>query len=157
MEDCIFCNIVSGEIKTPGVFWEDEKFIAFLSIFPSVEGFSVVAPKKHYGSDVLAMPDEDLKEFVIAAKKVSNILLNHFEDVGRVGLVMEGTGVDHAHIKLIPMHGTEYMKRGEWRQVPSLRTDFYEKYEGWLASHDGPAADNEDLKRLADQLRAAGQ
>lgn len=153
MKDCIFCAIVSGEIKTPGVFWEDEKFMAFLSTSPSVEGFSIVIPKKHYDSDVLAIPDEDLKDFVVATKKVSNILLDHFEDVGRVGLVMEGTGINHAHIKLIPMHGTEHMKRGEWKMIPSNKHDFYEKYEGWIASHDGPRADEKDLKKLADELR----
>src|SRR5574344_837498 len=99
--NCIFCEIIKGSISTPGIFWENEKYIAFLSIFPSVEGFTVVAPKKHYPSDVLQMPDEDLKEFILVAKRVSEILLKHFEDVGRVGLIMEGTGVNHAHIKLI--------------------------------------------------------
>lgn len=70
---CTFCEIIKGNIQTPGIFWENKNFIAFLSNWPSVEGFSVVLPKKHYGSDVLAMPDEYLKRFVIVAKRVSNI------------------------------------------------------------------------------------
>lgn len=153
MRNCIFCKIVNGEIQTPGIFWEDEKFMAFLSTFPSAKGFTVVIPKNHYASDVLAMPDSELQDFVLAAKKVSNILLNHFEDAGRVGLVMEGTGINHAHIKLIPMHGTEYMKKGEWRQISSNKNDFYEKYEGYLSSNDGPKADEDELSRLAEKLR----
>ncbi|MFC1644411.1 HIT family protein [Patescibacteria group bacterium] len=152
-EGCIFCGIINGKIETPGIFWEDEKFMAFLSTFPSVNGFTVVIPKKHYDSDVLAMTEDDLSEFVLAAKKVSNILLSHFDDVGRVGLVMEGTGIDHAHIKLIPMHGTEYMKRGEWRPVASNKDDFYEKYEGYISSNDGPKADEEELRRVAENLK----
>jgi len=42
---CIFCEIVSGNIKTPGVFWEDGEFMAFLVIDPNTEGFSAVIPK----------------------------------------------------------------------------------------------------------------
>jgi len=57
-------------------------------------------------SDVLSLPDDILQEFILTAKHVSTTLLHHFDDVGRIGLIMEGTGIDHAHIKLIPMHGT---------------------------------------------------
>jgi histidine triad (HIT) family protein len=150
---CIFCEIINGNIQTPGIFWQDENFMAFLSTWPSVEGFTVVIPKKHYKSDALAMPDEILQAFIIAAKKVSEILLKHFEDVGRVGLIMEGTGVDHAHIKLIPMHGTGHMKQGVWKQYPSGRSDYFEKYEGYLISSDGPKADPQKIKVLAEKLR----
>jgi diadenosine tetraphosphate (Ap4A) HIT family hydrolase len=85
--------------------------MARLSPFPNTPGFTAVIPKKHYGSDVLAMPDADLQEFILVAKKIANKLVDYFEDVGRVGLIMEGTGIDHAHIKLMPMHGTGHMKQ----------------------------------------------
>ncbi len=150
---CIFCEIAKGRMSTPGIFWEDEKFMAFLSIFPSVEGFTVVIPKNHFYSDVLKMPDEELREFIIASKKVSNILLEYFEDVGRVGLIMEGTGVNHAHIKLIPMHGTGYMKKGIWKQNLSGEDIFYEAYPGYLSSNDGPRVSDEKIKSLAKGLR----
>lgn len=151
--DCTFCKIASGAMTTPGVFWEDENFMAFLSKWPNTEGFSVVIPKKHFGSDVLAMPDDILCQFVKAAKTVSRILVECFRDVGRVGLMMEGTGVDHAHIKLFPMHGTEHLSRGEWRQHPSTRRVFYNTYQGYLASHNGPEADEDKLRRLAEKLK----
>jgi histidine triad (HIT) family protein len=150
---CVFCELINGNIPTPSIFWEDENFMAFLSTWPSVEGFTVLAPKKHYGSDVLAMPDHVLEKFIIASKKVSQILQKHFEDVGRVGVIMEGTGVDHAHIKLIPMHGTAHMKKGVWKQYLTDRSDYFEKYEGYLISTDGPQADPAKLKILAEQLR----
>lgn len=150
---CIFCEIIKGNIKTPGIFWEDKKYIAFLSTWPSTEGFTVVVPKKHYDSDVLAMPNDALSDFIIAAKKVSKILLKHFKDTGRVGLIMEGTGVNHAHIKLIPMHGTGHMKKGIWKQYLSNKSEYFEKYEGYISSFDGPKADPEKLKSLAEKLR----
>jgi histidine triad (HIT) family protein len=150
---CIFCEIIKGTIPTPGIFWEDENFMAFLSTWPSAEGFTVLATKKHYGSDVLALPDDVLQKSILAAKKVSNILIKGFKDVGRVGLIMEGTGVDHAHIKLVPMHGTEHMKRGVWKQYLSGRSDYFDKYSGYIISSDGPKADPEKLKELAKKLR----
>ena len=150
---CIFCEIASGRIETPGTFWESEEFMAFLSIDPNTEGFTCVIPKEHYGSDVLKMSDDALQRFILAAKKVAHILENHFEDVGRVGLIMEGTGIDHAHIKLVPLHGTEDLKKGEWNQYPLDKEIWFDKYEGWIASAGGPIADNEKLKDLASNLK----
>jgi len=152
---CIFCEIAENRIQPRGngKFYETEKFVAWLSPFPSTEGFTVLIPKKHYSSDVLGLPDKELEEFILEAKKISKVLIKHFEDVGRVGLIMEGTGVDHAHIKLFPMHGTEHMKRGEWKQYLSGKEDYFEKYPGYLVSHDGPKADFGKIEALAKKLR----
>lgn len=149
---CIFCEIVSGIIPAQ-IFWEDDHFMAFLSIDPNTEGFSCVIPKQHYGSDVLKMSDEILQKFILAAKKVASVLENYFADVGRVGLIMEGTGINHAHIKLVPMHGTENLKNGNWQQFLSGKEFWFEKYEGWICSGGGPMADNEKLKTLAKSIK----
>ena len=127
--------------------------MAFLSPFPNTPGFTVVIPKKHYPSDVLEMPDKDLEEFVLEAKKISKLLIEKLEDVGRVGLIMEGTGINHAHIKLVPLVGTGYMKDGEWRQVPSKVSTYFDKYEGYICSNDGPRANDEKLRALALKLK----
>src|SRR3989344_2766996 len=88
---CVFCEIVAGRIPS-ACFWEDSEFMAFLAIDPNTEGFTCVVPRKHHESDVLKMPDDVLQRFVMAAKKVSEVLENYYSDVGRVGLIMEGTG-----------------------------------------------------------------
>jgi len=150
---CVFCEIVTGNIKTPGMFWQDEEFMAWLAIDPNTEGFTCVIPKQHFGSDVLKMPDDVLQRFIIASKKVAQILEDFFNDVGRVGLMMEGTGIDHAHIKLVPMHGTENLKKGIWKQILSGKEFWFDKYEGWISSGSGPKADTEKLKRLAETLK----
>ncbi len=151
--ECVFCKIIDKTIPTPGIFWEDDKFMAFLSTWPNTKGFTVVVPKDHHTSDVLNMEDGDLSEFVLAGKTVSDILKNYFEDVGRVGLIMEGTGIDHAHIKLFPMHGTGHMKRGEWKQYHSKNNTYFDAYDGHISSNDGPEADTEELSELARELR----
>ncbi len=152
-DKCVFCEIAAGNIKTPGIFWEDKNFMAFLSIDPNTEGFSCVIPKQHYGSDVLKMPDNALQEFIVAAKKVGSILENYFADVGRVGMIVEGMGINHAHIKLIPMHGTEAFKNGGWAQILSGKQFWFDKYEGWISSGSGVMADPEKLKKLAEDIR----
>lgn len=154
---CPFCEIAAGRLETPGIFWQDEEFMAFLSIDPNTLGFSCVIPKEHYDSDVMKMPDDVLGRFILASKKVTQILEKTFDDVGRVGVIMEGTGINHAHIKLAPMHGTEHMKRGEWKQYLSDKEFWFEKYEGWVCSGGGPAADPVELKKLAERLREAGE
>ena len=148
---CVFCEIVNGNIPA-NIYWQDKDFAAFLSIDPNTEGFSCVIPKKHFGSDVLKMDDITLQQLILASKKVSQILEKYFEDVGRVGVIMEGTGIDHAHIKF-PMHGTGYMKKGEWRQILSGKDFWFDKYEGWLSSGGGPKADQNKLKELGDNLK----
>src|SRR3989338_6930221 len=146
---CIFCEIAVGNIKTPGLFWQDEEFMAWLAIDSDTEGFSYVNPRQNFRNDVLKMPDDVLQRFIIASKKVASILENYFDDVGRVGLMMEGTGVDHAHIKLVPLHGTENLKSGVWKQVLSGKEFWFDKYDGWISSGSGPMADPEELKKLA--------
>ena len=51
------------------------------------------------------------------------------------------------------MHGTGYMKQGEWKQQLSGRSDFFESYPGYLISNDGPEADEWKLSNLAQVLR----
>ena len=150
---CIFCEIVAGRFETPGIFWQDSEFMAFLSIDPNTEGFCCVIPRDHFGSDVLKMPDDILQRFILASKKVANVLENFYADVGRVGLMMEGTGIDHAHIKLAPLHGTEDLKRGEWKQYFSNKEFWFDNYEGWICSAGGPLADMNSLKLLAEKIK----
>jgi histidine triad (HIT) family protein len=150
---CFFCEIANGNMQTPGLFWEDDEFMAWLAIDPNTKGFSCVVPKKHFGSDVLKMPDDVLQRFIVASKKVAEILENYFEDVGRVGLMVEGMGIDHAHIKLMPLHGTENLKKGIWKQFQSGKNFWFDKYEGWISSGSGPMADFEELKKLAGEIK----
>ncbi len=150
---CIFCEIVKRKLPVHGFFWEDKKHMAFLSPFPNTEGFTAVIPKKHFGSDVLNMPNKELKELIIASKKVSKILIKYFKDVGRVGLMIEGTGIDHAHIKLFPMHGTGHMKKGKWKQYLVKEDVYIKKYKGYITSQEGKRVSDKKLKALADKLK----
>lgn len=150
MTDCIFCNIVKGEMPCHNI-WEDEKHLAFLSIFPNTEGFSVVITKEHYSSYAFDLPDNVLKELILAAKKVAKLIDAKFDDVGRTGLIFEGFGVDHMHAKLFPMHGT---KMKDWKLLHSDVAKFFYKYEGYISSHNYKRADDKELAELAKRIRS---
>jgi histidine triad (HIT) family protein len=146
--ECMFCKIVAKEAPAH-VIWEDDKHLAFLSIFPNTEGFSVVITKEHYSSYAFDLPDEVLVALTIAAKKVAKLLDAQLEDVGRTGMIFEGFGVDHVHAKLFPMHGT---KMGEWKQLKSNIDKYFDQYEGYISSHDYKREDDEKLAKLAKKI-----
>lgn len=148
--DCIFCKIIAGEAPSYKI-WEDADYLAFLSIFPNTEGTTVVIPKKHYSSYPFDLPDNVLTGLMLATKKVAKLLDTKLDDVGRTAMVFEGFGVDHVHAKLFPMHGTKDMK--EWRPIESNVNKYFEKYEGYISSHDYERADDEVLEKLTEKIR----
>jgi histidine triad (HIT) family protein len=147
--DCIFCKIAKGEVPCHKI-WEDEKHLAFLSIFPNTEGFSVVITKNHYPSYVFDLPEEVLISLVKTAKQTAKLLDVKLEDVGRTGMIFEGFGVDHVHVKLFPMHGTKIPK---WKPIKSNVDKYFEKYEGYISSHDYKRANDDKLAQLAKKIR----
>lgn len=147
--DCIFCKIVKGEAPAHKI-WEDVNHVAFLSIFPNTEGFSVLATKKHYPSYAFDLPEDVLTDLTLAAKKVAKLLDSKLGDVGRTGMIFEGFGVDHVHAKLFPMHGT---KMSEGKPIKSNVDKYFTHYEGYISSHDYKRADDEKLAALAKKIR----
>ena len=152
MNDCIFCGIVAGTSSSHKV-WENDKYLAFLSIFPNTEGVTVVIPKQHYSSYVFELPDEVLTELMLATKHVALMLDGSLPDVGRSALVFEGFGVDHVHAKLFPMHGTSDMTA--WKPIESKIDKYFTQYEGYISSHDCERADDGALAETAKKIREA--
>lgn len=149
--NCIFCSIVKASLPAHQI-WSDEKHLAFLSIFPNTQGFTVVIPKEHYSSYAFEQNDEVLKELIIATKKTAQILDNYFDDVSRTGMFFEGFGVDHLHSKLFPMHGTGNLE--QWKPIESKNNvSYFKKYPGYLSSNDSLQADNNELAELAKAIQ----
>jgi histidine triad (HIT) family protein len=150
---CIFCDFATKKKTAAGLFYETDTHMAFLTPWPNTEGFTVVIPKAHLNSDVLSLPDSDLTDLMLTGKKVSSMLQKAFPDVGRVGMMVEGMGIDHAHIKLIPLHGTDYLKK-EWKQMHGKCEGVYhETYKGYLISKEGPKVEDTVLATLAAKLK----
>ena len=151
---CVFCDIVAGKSPCYKV-WEDEKHLAFLSIYPNTLGFTVVIPKKHYSSYAFEQSNDVLSDLIIATKKVALLLDKAFDGVARTGMFLEGYGVDHLHSKLAPMHGTG--DSSKFQLIESKVDKFYETYEGYLSSHDWKRADDNQLIKVAQKIRSVSE
>ncbi len=99
MEDSIFTKIIKGEIPSHNIY-DDEKTLAFLNIYPSVEGHVLVIPKKQV-QFLWDLADEDYVAVTSTAKKVA-LHLREVLDVPYVGEKVVGIDVPHAHIHLVP-------------------------------------------------------
>jgi histidine triad (HIT) family protein len=96
----IFSKIVNGEIPAYKVA-EDENYLAFLDIFPVAKGHTLVIPKKEV--DYIFDLDDDLYAGLqVFAKKVA-VGLKKAIPCQKVGVLVLGLEVPHAHIHLIPM------------------------------------------------------
>ena len=148
MKDCVFCKIVNGEIDSAKI-WEDDEFLAILDIMPNTKGVTIVLTKKHYDSYVFDMPEGVYLRFMSASKKVAKILERGL-GVTRVAMVMEGMGINHAHIKLYPLHGVKEKFEETWAEEKV----WFDKYEGYISTQTGPRVDMAELKRLAEEIKS---
>jgi histidine triad (HIT) family protein len=149
-EDCFFCRLIQGKEKR-WMIYEDDRHIAFLTPFPNTPGFTVLATREHLSSYIPSLAEERFLELMSAARKLA-LTLDHKLGTKRTGIVMEGMGIDHAHVKLIPMHG---IPDGEWKPILSHRDEFNEQYRGYLTTHDGPRMSDTELDRIQALIQTA--
>lgn len=150
--ECLFCRIVEGEVPSH-VVWQDDAHIAVLTPFPNTTGFTVVLTREHLPSYVCDLSDDAYAGLWNAGRAVAR-LIDRGLGTKRCGLVAEGFGIDHAHVKVIPMHG---IPDGAWHPILSGRPNFLDKYEGFITSADGPRMDDVALSHIAMRIRGAGK
>ena len=100
-DNCIFCKISKGEISAVKI-WEDRKYLAFLDMNPINPGHTLVLPKKHTDY-IFDLKDGEYKKLILTAKKIAKLLKEKLKSK-RIGVLVEGFGVPHAHIHLIPIN-----------------------------------------------------
>lgn len=96
----IFTKIVNGEIPAWKVA-EDDHFFAFLDIFPVAKGHTLVIPKKEVDY-LFDLDDETYAGLQLFAKKVA-LGIQRAIPCKKVGVMVLGLEVPHAHIHLVPM------------------------------------------------------
>ena len=97
----IFSKIISGEIPSYKIA-ENEKFFAFLDIFPLREGHVLVVPKTEV-DNLFDLPAAYLQEMLLFAQPIAKAIEKAF-DCNRCGISVIGLEVPHAHIHLIPIN-----------------------------------------------------
>ena len=96
----LFTKIANGEIPSWKVA-EDETFFAFLDIFPVAKGHTLVIPKKEVDY-LFDLDDETYTGLQLFAKKVA-LGIQKAIPCKKVGVMVLGLEVPHAHIHLVPM------------------------------------------------------
>ena len=145
MSECLFCKIAKHEIKSYKVY-ETKEFLAFMDIFPPTFNGKITMPtvllitKQHYGSNAFEDVPEKvyLKSFKIA-RKIAKAMQRALNPM-RVCLMIEGTEINHFHIKLYAV--------------------YKDSYPGYLSSMQGPdnkptMADKKWLRETAKKIREA--
>lgn len=96
----IFSKIIAGEIPSYKIA-ENEKFFAFLDINPMAKGHTLVIPKVEVDY-IFDLDDSLLTEMILFSKKVATAIKATIP-CNRVGLMVVGLDVPHAHIHLMPI------------------------------------------------------
>lgn len=97
----IFSKIIRGEIPSYKIV-ENEKFFAFLDVYPLVEGHTLVVPKIEVDK-FFDVPDEYLSEMLLFAKPIAKAIEKAFK-CNRCGISVVGLEVPHAHMHLVPIN-----------------------------------------------------
>ncbi|HZI88904.1 MAG TPA: HIT family protein [Candidatus Polarisedimenticolia bacterium] len=97
---CIFCEILAGRI--PGLpIWEDRHHVLMLDIRPIAPAHALLIPKRH-SEDLFVLPDTEYARILRTARKVAPVL-RRATGAKRIGMVVEGFGVPHLHLHLVPV------------------------------------------------------
>ncbi|MBU3744853.1 MAG: HIT family protein [Sediminibacterium sp.] len=97
----IFSKIISGVIPSYKIA-ENDHFLAFLDIYPQVEGHVLVVPKTEVDK-FFDLGDEYLSQMLLFAKPIANAIEKSFP-CNRCGMIVLGLDVPHAHLHLLPIN-----------------------------------------------------
>ncbi|MCS7005713.1 MAG: HIT family protein [Cytophagales bacterium] len=97
----IFTKIVRGEIPSYKIA-EDPRFYAFLDIHPIAIGHTLVIPKQEVDY-IFDLDDTILGDLHVFSKKVAKAIEKAIP-CKRIGVIVYGLEVPHAHIHLIPIN-----------------------------------------------------
>lgn len=122
----IFSRIIAGEIPSYKIA-ENDRFFAFLDIFPLVEGHVLVVPKLEVDK-FFDVPDDYLQEMLLFAKPIAKAIESAFP-CDRCGLAVVGLEVPHAHLHLVPINAADDLNftRGKLKVTPEQLKTAQEK------------------------------
>lgn len=102
----IFSRIIAGEIPCHKIA-ENDKYFAFLDVFPCAVGHVLVVPKQEI--DYLFDLSDELYAGLMSFAKQIEPAIRKAVPCKRVGVAVIGLEVPHAHVHLIPMNSMSDM------------------------------------------------
>lgn len=112
---CIFCRIANKTVPS-NIIWEDARFTAFLDLHPINPGHILIIPKEHI-EYIFDLDDEMYKDIFLRAKQLSEPLRRAVE-AKRIGIAVEGFGVDHVHLHLVPVNSGNELDPNRAKKMP---------------------------------------
>jgi len=108
MNDCIFCKIIAGEIKSQ-IVYEDDFCVAFKDLNPQAPTHILIVPKKHI-ENIAAASENDaliLGKLQLAAAKIAKE--NNIKDFRLVANNGKGAGQSVMHLHYHLMAGRRFL------------------------------------------------
>lgn len=97
----IFSKIIARQIPSYRIA-ENDKFYAFLDIFPLREGHTLVVSKLEV-DNLFDLPEDYLSEILVFARPIAKAIEKAFP-CDRCGISVIGLEVPHVHVHLIPIN-----------------------------------------------------
>ncbi|MFV0249919.1 MAG: HIT family protein [Bacilli bacterium] len=107
--NCIFCEIVNGNIQSHTIY-ENDFVKVFLDVNPKSNGHSLIIPKKHF-KDLDDIDEMTLNNILKTSKKVK-LLLEDKLNIKGCSLVQNNGDlqeVKHFHLHIIPSYSEEML------------------------------------------------
>lgn len=101
MTSCPFCDIIHHGAPA-SVVYEDDCAIAIIPLQPIYPGACIVIPKTHI-DHFTDLPDAVAAHVMVVAQHIGRKIMAVYHPL-KVGMVVHGFGVRHAHLNLIPQH-----------------------------------------------------
>lgn len=98
----IFSKIIAGQIPSYKIA-ENDRFFAFLDIFPCTPGHTLVVPKLET-DQLFDLPAEYLAAILPFCQPIAAAIKEAF-GAARVNIITLGFEVPHCHLHLVPMNG----------------------------------------------------
>lgn len=112
----IFSKIIAGEIPSYKIA-ENERFYAFLDVFPLAHGHTLVVPK-HEVDKLYELSNDDLAALLQFAQPIARAIEKAFP-CKRCGMSVIGLEVPHAHLHLVPINTADDLNFTREKLKPS--------------------------------------
>jgi histidine triad (HIT) family protein len=137
---CPFCDIAG--VGPASRVYEDADIVAFMALRPTAPGECLVIPKAHidHFTDV---SDELAARIMVVAQRIGRQMRRSFRPE-RVGYLVHGYGVAHAHLIIVPQAGPHHLTSDRFARVdgnhvvftmalPVAERSVLDEHAGWLA------------------------
>ena len=139
----MFCEIRDRRAPASLVY-EDERVLAFMDIRPIRRGQLLIVPR-HHVDEFADLPDDLAAAAFMVGQRLARALRGVVSPK-RVGMIVHGFGVPHAHLVVVPLEHPWDITAAQFARIEDGRLSF--RWE------EVPLADRRDLDDVAGRMRA---